>query len=109
MRNIDESRKREPDVVPFERRETLVSRSQVQDLRDRWTAVQTSFVDEPRKAIEEADKLVASAIDQIEETFRAQRIELEKQWKQSEEATTEDLRLALQRYRDFFSRLLSIG
>jgi hypothetical protein len=71
--------------------------------------IQSSFVDEPHRAIEEADKLVISAIEQIGETFRSQRTELEKQWKHGEEVSTEDLRVALQRYRDFFGRLLSMG
>jgi hypothetical protein len=33
---------------------------------------------------------------------------MEKQWMAGKEASTEDLRQALQRYREFFSRLLSI-
>src|SRR5215470_6920996 len=115
MKNLNEPRRREPEVVPFEhhgtRRETtgsLLPARQGQELRDRWTAIQSGFVDEPRKAVEEADSLVAQAMKQLEEVFAAQRNNLEKQWKRGEEVSTEDLRVALQQYRSFFDRLLSI-
>jgi hypothetical protein len=116
MKNLNERRNREQDVVPFERRETgpsttgstLISNRQIQDLRERWMNIQASFVDEPKHSIEEADKLVMSAVQQVEETFKMQRTELERQWKSGGEASTEDLRICLQRYREFFDRLLSM-
>jgi len=116
MKNLNEPRKKESEVIPFEHRgatqqETtgsLLPARQGQELRDHWTAIQSRFVDEPRKAVEEADSLVASAMKQIEEVFAAQRNNLEKQWKRGEEVSTEDLRVSLQHYRQFFDRLLSI-
>jgi hypothetical protein len=33
---------------------------------------------------------------------------LEEQWDRGEEASTEDLRIALKRYREFFERLLAV-
>jgi hypothetical protein len=115
MRNLNESRKREQDVIPFERysaeeqnvRRSLLPTPQVEDLRERWTSIQSRFVDEPRKAVEDADKLVLSAIQQVEEVFSAERANLEKQWTRGEEVSTEDLRICLQHYRGFFDRLLS--
>ena len=114
MRNLNESRKREQDVVPFERRgeEQEVRRSllpprQVEELRERWTSIQSRFVDEPRKSVEDADKLVLSAIQQLEEVFSSERAGLEKQWTRGEEVSTEDLRVCLQHYRTFFDRLLT--
>lgn len=114
MRNLNESRRREQDVIPFERRgeeqdvtRSLIPTRQVEDLRERWTSIQSRFVDEPRKAVEDADKLVLSAIQQIEEVFSAERANLEKQWTRGEEVSTEDLRVCLQHYRGFFDRLLS--
>jgi hypothetical protein len=89
-------------------RQSLVSKRGMEDLRGRWTTIQASFVDEPRKAVEQADQLVESAIKQIEEGFRDQRSQLEKQWNAGTDASTEDLRLSLQRYRTFFDRLLSM-
>ncbi len=79
-----------------------------QDLRSRWDQVQTGFVDEPRKAVQQADELVATAMKHIAETFSNERSKLEQQWDRGDEVNTEDLRQALRKYRDFFQRLLSI-
>jgi len=86
----------------------LLPKQQVDELRSRWTTIQTSFVDEPRRAVKDADALVASATKQISDTFADQRSRLEKQWSRGDEVSTEDFRLALQQYRSFFTRLLSI-
>ena len=76
--------------------------------RKRWADIQASFVDEPRSAVKEADGLVAETMKCIAETFANERTTLEHQWDRGDNVTTEDLRVALQRYRSFFSRLLSI-
>ena len=78
------------------------------DLRGRWDRIQTAFVDEPRKAVQEADELVAQAIKKLAETFADERNSLESQWDRGDNVNTEDLRLALQRYRSFFQRLLTV-
>lgn len=72
-----------------------------------WEEIQTRFVDEPRGAVEEADGLVASLMQQLAESFAQERERLEAQWGRGEDISTEDLRVALQRYRSFFQRLLS--
>jgi hypothetical protein len=77
-------------------------------LRARWDAVQAGFVDEPRRAGEQADSLVAAAMKRHAETFAQERSQLEGQWDRGDDVSTEDLRLALQRYRSFFGRLLSM-
>jgi hypothetical protein len=66
------------------------------------------FVDEPRKAVEEADALVSSTIKRLSEIFADERQKLEQQWGRSENISTEDFRVALRRYRSFFARLLAI-
>lgn len=76
--------------------------------RTRWEAVQTGFVDEPRKAVEEADALVAQVIKRLSEVFADERTKLEQQWDRGDQSSTEDLRLALRKYRSFFDRLLSL-
>jgi hypothetical protein len=76
--------------------------------RTRWTDVQTGFVDEPRHAVEQADGLVAETIKRLAEVFAEERSQLETQWSRGEDVSTEDLRLALRRYRSFFDRLLSV-
>jgi hypothetical protein len=78
------------------------------DLRTGWDRIQAGFVDEPRKAVEEADSLVASTMKRLAEVFAQERSKLEGQWDRGDNVSTEDLRVALQRYRSFFQRLLSI-
>ncbi|MGO9906787.1 MAG: hypothetical protein ACLP4R_16335 [Solirubrobacteraceae bacterium] len=75
--------------------------------QQRWKEIQTRFVDEPRGAVEEADGLVANLMQQLAEGFAKERERLEAQWGRGEDISTEDLRVALQRYRTFFQRLLS--
>lgn len=85
----------------------LLAENEVSDFRERWTQIQSGFVDEPRKAVEEADGLVAQTMKRLAEMFANERSNLEAQWDKGERVDTEDLRLALQRYRSFFDRLLS--
>jgi hypothetical protein len=85
----------------------LFPQDELQSFRSRWSDVQTSFVDEPRKAVEEADSLVANVIKRIAEQFASEREELEKQWDRGDKVETEDLRQAFKRYRAFFDRLLA--
>lgn len=79
-----------------------------QELRRKWETVQGSFVDEPRRAVEEADALVAGAMKQLAEIFADERTTLERQWDRGDDVSTEDLRIAMQRYRTFFERLLTV-
>jgi hypothetical protein len=86
----------------------LFSGSEANDLRGKWDAIQVGFVDEPRRAVEQADSLVAGTMKRLAEIFADERNKLENQWDKGENVSTEDLRLALRRYRSFFSRLLSV-
>lgn len=81
---------------------------QLKDLQARWDDIQTGFVDEPRSAVEHADSLVASTMQQLAEAFAKERSKLEQQWDRGDNISTEDLRMAFQRYRSFFRRLLSM-
>jgi len=58
--------------------------------------------------VERADSLVAEVMQELARTFAEERQKLEAQWGRGDNVSTEDLRVALQRYRSFFSRLLSI-
>ncbi len=86
----------------------LLAISTADQLRQRWTDIQASFVDEPRQAVQEADALVAQVIKQLADTFADTRSNMETQWSRGDNVSTEDLRLALRRYRSFFDRLLSL-
>jgi hypothetical protein len=72
-----------------------------------WEQIQGRFVDEPRGAVEDADALVATVMQQVADGFASERERLEAQWGRGEDISTEDLRVSLQRYRSFFQRLLS--
>lgn len=86
----------------------LLSDDALSDFRARWDSIQTGFVDEPRRAVEEADSLVAELMQYLARTFADERQNLEGQWSRGDDVSTEDLRIALQRYRFFFSRLLAV-
>jgi hypothetical protein len=85
----------------------LLPRDENADFQGRWERIQTGFVDEPRQTVEQADELVAQVMQRLAEGFAAERERLEQQWGRGEDVSTEDLRIALQRYRGFFQRLLS--
>jgi hypothetical protein len=76
--------------------------------RSRWNAVQSSFVDDPGQAVKQGDELVAEVMKTLAETFANERAKLEGQIDRTAAASTEDLRVALRRYRSFFERLLSL-
>jgi hypothetical protein len=86
----------------------LFGGDQASSYRSRWAEIQTGFVDEPRAAVQEADALVAEVMRQLARTFADERRRLEGQLAEGEEASTEDLRIALRRYRSFFDRLLTV-
>jgi len=96
------------DTSGDDRATPLFAGNESEDFRRRWTDIQAAFVDEPRKSVENADSLVAAAIKRLAEIFARERSSLEQQWAQGGDVSTEDLRLALQRYRSFFDRLLSV-
>jgi hypothetical protein len=85
----------------------LLPRSENEGFQTRWETIQTGFVDEPRQTVEQADELVAEVMKRLAEGFATERERLEGQWGRGEDVSTEDLRIALQRYRGFFQRLLS--
>jgi hypothetical protein len=77
------------------------------EFRSRWDTVQIGFVDDPRQAVRQGDELVGQVMKSLAETFSNERATLEGQLDQTDKASTETLRIALQRYRSFFERLLS--
>ena len=89
-----------------ERPAPLFVDAELNGYRARWSGIQTGFVDEPRQTVEQADELVAEVMKRLAEGFATERERLEGQWGRGEDVSTEDLRVALQRYRAFFRRLL---
>jgi hypothetical protein len=82
--------------------------SDPESLRRRWESVQVGFVDDPRQAVDDADDLVSSVIEDLADGFRQRRQRLESRWSTGGDASTDDLRDSFQRYRDFFDRLLKV-
>jgi len=90
------------------RRTPLFDEREGSELRAKWQQVQGEFVDDPKASVERADELVATSIKRLAEMFASERSSLEATWSKGGEASTEDLRQALRRYRSFFDRLLSV-
>jgi hypothetical protein len=95
-------------VMKPEERAELLAAGEAQELRSRWEKIQTGFVDEPRKSVQEADALVAQTTKQLAESFSRERAKLEQEWGRGDNVSTENLRIALRRYRAFFDRLLAM-
>ena len=93
----------------------LFQAQEANDFRASWDTVQSGFVDDPQQAVHQADALVARVMNTLAESFAHERAKLESpllsqldQGDQGEHASTENLRVALRRYRSFFQRLLSL-
>lgn len=95
----------EPESSP---EELLFADDELAELRGRWGAVQAAFVDDPKDCVQKADVLVSDLVEQLTTGFSHARSRLEEQWARGEEASTEDLRVALMHYREFFERLLAV-
>jgi hypothetical protein len=103
--NADVAERRPPAAAEAT---ALLPEGQLKELQSAWNNIQTSFVDEPRTAVRQADGLVASTMQQLANAFSRERTNLEQQWDRGDSVSTEDLRIAFQRYRSFFQRMLSL-
>ena len=93
---------------PNENRTAMFEENETNDFRSRWQSIQTDFIDDPRRCVERADELVSETMKRLSQIFTDERTRLEQSWDQGDNVSTEDLRLAFQRYRSFFDRLLSV-
>lgn len=97
-----------PTTAINEELEALFEDDEARKFRSQWLNIQSKFVDDPRESVKQADELVANVLKSVTMSFAEKRISLEKQWNSGENASTEDLRVALKRYRSFFDRLLTL-
>jgi hypothetical protein len=95
------------DAPEIEGGQTMTAKREV-EFRPRWNDIQANFVDEPRKAVEDAHQLVATAVKQIADDFQEECTHLQQQWTRGGDVSTEDLRISLRQYRTFLDRLMSI-
>jgi hypothetical protein len=107
MATEQEQQQTEREDAREDQDQALFGDDELTGFRGRWDEIQAGFVDEPRQAVEQADALVSDLVERITAGFSEARSGLESQWSQGEEASTEDLRVALTRYRAFFNRLLA--
>ncbi|MFJ5992541.1 hypothetical protein [Lentzea sp. NPDC092896] len=73
-------------------------------LEEEWQSVQYDFVDDPKAAVRKADDLVSRALEELNTRHRS----LTKQLEGNGDPQTEDLRLALHRYRELFKSLVAV-
>jgi len=105
--NEDGGNEARPEVQSQAEVAALLADEDVGGFRSRWNEIQVRFVDEPRGSVQKADGLVAEMMGRLTQMFSEERTRLESQWERGDDVSTEDLRIALQRYRSFFERLLS--
>ncbi len=110
---VDTTQERENDQQvrvkePVQKLDPLFQENEAEKFHDRWTNIQSKFVESPPEALKEADELVADVLNNVTTGFHDRRTSLEKQWQAGNNASTEELRQALKRYRSFFDRLLSL-
>jgi len=108
MTTEQQEQQREDEQSGQTQDQELFGNDELQGFRSRWEEVQAGFVDEPRESVERADQLVSDLMTKLTTGFDQARSGLEEQWNKGEEASTEDLRVALTRYRAFFNRLLKV-
>jgi hypothetical protein len=94
------------DTVESRDTESFLPPDRMEGFRERWDDIQAVFVDDPRNSVQKAHGLVSSLVNELNEVFTRERSGLESQWNRGEDADTENLRIALRRYRAFFNRLL---
>ena len=92
---------------PSENDNLLMDQAKAQEFRERWNAIQTDFVDHPTNAVEDADRLIEEAVKHIGDVFTSEREKRQRVRGAEAQVSTEDLRLALQRCRAMFARLVA--
>jgi hypothetical protein len=101
---VEETGELKPGDVPVAPVAGFLTADAAQGLRDRWREAQLGFVDDPRQAVEDVKALVSEAVDQFTSALSAQRDDLDA----AAGEDTEQYRVAVQRYRTFFDRLLDL-
>lgn len=105
-RDRDTVESRDRDTAESRENESFLPPDRMEEFRERWDDIQAGFVDDPRNSVQKAHGLVSSLVNDLNEVFTRERSGLESQWNRGEDADTENLRVALRRYRAFFNRLL---
>lgn len=86
-------------------REPLLTAEAEQGFLSRWAEIQVGFVEDPAESVRDADRLIDEIATALQESLQARRTDLAADWRQGSPGT-EELRLALRRYRDFLGVIL---
>lgn len=92
-------------VMPHDSGDALLTDEVESELFSRWTAIQNSFVEDPRTSVEDADALIQEIVATLTASLRERTNELAAAW-QHGQPDTEQLRLALRQYRSFVGVVL---
>ena len=78
-----------------------------EDIRHRWAAIQSSFVDDPHGSVADAATFVSEVMTTLLANAGEREHELRGQWDR-DDVDTENLRIVLRRYRGFLYQLAAL-
>lgn len=85
--------------------ESLIAAESAEAFMERWSQVQTGFIEDPQKAVSNADALLSEVVTAYQQALEQRRTQIS--GAQADGGTdTEDLRLALLEYRGLITALL---
>ncbi|MBS2967051.1 hypothetical protein KGA66_28720 [Actinocrinis puniceicyclus] len=84
----------------------VLARQTADDLRERWRGIQAEFIDDPGRAVEDADRLVTDAARAFTTQLEERRHTLTSAWQQDGNKETEQLRLTMRHYRALVDQIL---
>ncbi|OLB77665.1 MAG: hypothetical protein AUI14_15475 [Actinobacteria bacterium 13_2_20CM_2_71_6] len=102
-----ESEELAPGEVPVAVGVVLWETEVVDGFKDRWQQIQLRFIDDPRRAAEQAQVLVGDVCRELTDGLSRQRGDLDR-WQGAQLEDTEELRVTVRRYRDLLDRLFGI-
>jgi hypothetical protein len=105
---VEQFERMAPRKIEENRSEPWLADAEIDELQSRWNSVQIEFIDEPRASVEQAEALVAETTEKIVRMLSERKASVDQDWRSNNDITTEDLRMALQRYRTFFNRLITM-
>ena len=91
--------------APADERSAVLASIDAVGIRARFMDIQAGFVDEPRQAVQEAERFVDELVHGLVQVLENERAKLKAT---IEDGSTEDLRIALRGYRAFVDRLLNL-
>jgi hypothetical protein len=77
--------------------------------RERWSTILSEFIDDPRRAVEDADRFVADVTQAFASGVESRRQSLTSAWGHDGHDQTEDLRLTMRQYRMLVDRILTVS